>query len=52
MSWLNALGLNATLEALSVQLLVIVFALATYSVVLRNNRLSRSDKAAVRAAKP
>ena len=51
-SWLNALGLNATLEALSVQLLVIVFALATYSVVLRNNRLSRSDKAAVRAAKP
>jgi len=33
-----------TLEALSAQLLVIVFALATYSVIQRNNRLSRADK--------
>jgi high-affinity iron transporter len=52
MSWLGALGLNPTLEALSVQSLVIVFALATYSIVQRSNRLSREDKAAVRTAKP
>jgi high-affinity iron transporter len=51
-SWLGALGLNPTLEALSAQLLVIVFALATYSVIQRNNRLAREDKAAVRTAKP
>jgi high-affinity iron transporter len=51
-SWLSVLGLNPTLEALSAQSLVILFALATYSVVQRNNRLSRGDKAAVRAAKP
>jgi high-affinity iron transporter len=38
--------------ALSAQLLVIVFALATYSVVQRNSRLTREDKAAMRAAKP
>jgi len=43
--------LNPTLEALSAQLLVIVLALATYSVVQRNARLSREDKAAMRAAK-
>jgi high-affinity iron transporter len=48
-SWLGALGLNPTLEALSAQLLVIVFALATYSVIQRNNRLMREDKA-MRAA--
>jgi high-affinity iron transporter len=41
--------LNPTLEALSIQLLVILFALATYSVVQRNNRLMREDKA-MRAA--
>jgi high-affinity iron transporter len=51
-SWLGALGLNPTLEALSAQLLVIVFALATYSVIQRNNRLAREDKTAVRTAKP
>jgi hypothetical protein len=34
------------------QLLVIVFALATYSVIQRNARLSREDKAAMRTAKP
>jgi high-affinity iron transporter len=33
-------------EALSLQLLVILFALATYSLVVRNNRLTRTDKAA------
>jgi high-affinity iron transporter len=51
-SWLGNLGLNPTLEALSLQLIVILFALATYSVVKRNNRLAREDKAAVGAAKP
>jgi high-affinity iron transporter len=44
--------LNPTLEALSAQLLVIVFALATYSVVQRNSRLVREDKAAMRGVKP
>ena len=51
-AWLGNIGLNPTLEALSAQLLVIVFALATYSVVQRNSRLARENKAAVRAAKP
>src|SRR6267154_4800191 len=49
---LSAIGLNPTLEALSIQLLVILFALATYSVVQRNARLTREDKTAMRAAKP
>jgi high-affinity iron transporter len=44
-TWLGALGLNPTVEALSAQLLVILFALATYSVVQRNSRLTREDKA-------
>lgn len=44
--WLSAIGLNPTVEALSLQLLVILFALATYSLVVRNNRLTRVDKAA------
>lgn len=52
LAWLGNIGLNPTLEALSAQLLVIVLALATYSVVQRNARLSREDKAAMRAAKP
>jgi high-affinity iron transporter len=43
--WLDALGLNPTLEALSAQLLVISFALATFSIVQRNARLTREDKA-------
>jgi high-affinity iron transporter len=51
-AWLGAIGLNPSVEALSAQLLVIVFALATYSVVQRNNRLVRADKAAMRTAKP
>jgi high-affinity iron transporter len=51
-TWLGAIGLNPTVEALSAQLLVIVFALATYSVIQRNSRLSREDKAAMRVAKP
>jgi high-affinity iron transporter len=49
-SWLSAIGLNPTLEAVSIQLLVILLALATYSVVQRNNRLMRQDKATVRPA--
>jgi high-affinity iron transporter len=44
-TWLSALGLNPTLEALSLQFLVILFALATYSVFQRNSRLMREDKA-------
>ncbi|MEW6769533.1 MAG: FTR1 family protein [Pseudomonadota bacterium] len=44
-AWLDSLGLNPTLEALSLQALVILAALATYSVVQRNARLSREDKA-------
>ncbi len=51
-AWLRAIGLNPSVEALSVQLLVIVFALATYSVVQRNSRLAREGKAAMRTAKP
>src|SRR3954447_21891870 len=44
---LTAIGLNPSVEALSIQLLVILFALATYSVVTRNARLARQDKAAM-----
>jgi len=51
LSWFDAIGLNPTVEALSAQLLVILFALATYSVFVRNSRLAREDKA-MRAAKP
>jgi high-affinity iron transporter len=45
LSWLADLGLNPTLEALSLQLLVILFALGTYSVFQRNGRLTRRSKA-------
>ncbi len=44
--WLAALGLNPTVEALSIQFLVILAALATYATVVRNNRLARQDKVA------
>ena len=50
-AWLGAIGLNSSLEALSIQLLVILFALATYSVFQRNARLAREDKAAMKGAK-
>ena len=52
-SWLQSLGLNPTIEALSAQILVILFALATFSIVQRNARLVREDKAkaATQAAK-
>lgn len=49
---LGAIGLNPTVEALSIQFLVILFALASYSVVQRNARLGREDKAVMRTAKP
>jgi len=48
-AFLSAIGLNPSMEALSIQGLVMLFALATYSVVQRNNRLMREDKA-LRAA--
>jgi high-affinity iron transporter len=44
-AFLTAIGFNPTLEALSIQLLVVLFALATYSVFQRNARLVREDKA-------
>jgi high-affinity iron transporter len=47
-AWFSAIGLNPSVEALSIQLLVILFALATYSVVQRNTRLARQDKAAMK----
>ncbi len=37
--------LNPTLEAVSAQLLVILVALATFSIVQRNARLARENKA-------
>ena len=53
-SWLSAVGLNPTIEAVSVQLLVILAAIATFSIVQRNNRLVRQDKeaAALRTRHP
>jgi high-affinity iron transporter len=50
-AFFSAIGLNPSLEALSIQFLVILFALATYSVVRRNSLLTRQDKAAISAAK-
>nr|WP_225117301.1 hypothetical protein [Bradyrhizobium sp. BRP22] len=49
MSWLADIGLNPTLEALSLQFLVILFALASYSVFQRNSRLTRQSKASTNA---
>ncbi|MBI3700215.1 MAG: FTR1 family protein [Afipia sp.] len=44
-AWLQSLGLNPTLEALSAQLLVVLVALATFSVVQRNAKLTRQNRA-------
>ncbi len=54
LGWLQNVGLNPSFEALSLQFLVILFALATFSVVQRNKRLTRQDKAAaaMRAGHP
>lgn len=49
--WMTAIGFNPTLEALSLQALVIVFALATLSVVQRNNRLVIEEKMKPRMSK-
>lgn len=43
--WMRALGLNATWEAVGVQLLVILFAFAAFSVVERNARETRNLQA-------
>ena len=52
-AWLQMLGLNPTVEALSAQAVVILLALATFAVIQRNARLAREDKAkpAAQAAK-
>jgi len=42
---LSTIGLNPSVEALSIQFLVILFALASYSIYQRNNRLAREAKA-------
>lgn len=44
-AWLQSLGLNPSLEALSAQLLVILVALAAFSIVQRHARLVRENKA-------
>jgi high-affinity iron transporter len=44
-NFLSAIGLNPSVEALSIQLLVVLLALASYSVFQRNNRLAREAKA-------
>jgi high-affinity iron transporter len=44
-AWVSAIGLNPTWEALSLQLMVMLFAVATFSVIQRNARLVREDKA-------
>src|ERR1700750_339665 len=51
LSWFGAIGLNPTVEALSAQLLVIVFRLGAFSGFQRNSGLTRADKNAVRTAK-
>jgi high-affinity iron transporter len=50
-TFFSAIGLNPSVEALSIQFLVMLFALATYSVVRRNSRLTRQDKDAIGAVK-
>lgn len=51
LAWMQSFGLNPTLEAVTAQILVIVFAMATFLLVQRNARLAREDKAATSAAK-
>ena len=48
--FLSAIGLNPSVEALSIQGLVILFTFATYSVFKRNIRLMREVKATFRPA--
>jgi high-affinity iron transporter len=49
-AFLTAIGHNPSMEAQSIQALVILFVVASYSVIQRNNRLIREDKATMRAA--
>src|SRR3954447_21031933 len=49
-AFFSAIGLNPSIEALSIQFLVILFALATYSVFQRSSRLTREDRALKRPA--
>lgn len=49
-AFLTAIGLNPTMEALTIQGLVILAVFAGYSVVQRNNRLMHEDKPTMRAA--
>jgi high-affinity iron transporter len=49
-AFLTAIGLNPSMEALTIQGLVILFTLATYSVFQRNSRLIREARAAARPA--
>jgi len=49
-AFLTAIGLNPSMEALSIQALVILFVVASYSVVQRNSRLIREHKASMHAA--
>jgi high-affinity iron transporter len=44
-NFLSTIGLNPSLEALSIQFLVILLALASYSIYQRNSRLAREAKA-------
>ena len=44
--WLQSIGFNPTLEAVSAQAVVILLALATFAVVWRNARRGYADKAA------
>lgn len=41
LAWFENIGLHPNVEALSIQLLIVVAALATYSIVARNTRLAR-----------
>jgi high-affinity iron transporter len=45
-NFLSFIGLNPSVEALSIQFLVILCALASYSIYQRNSRLAREAKAA------
>jgi high-affinity iron transporter len=49
-AFLSAIGLNPSMEALTIQGLVILFTLASYSVFQRNSRLMREAKASMRPA--
>lgn len=41
LAWIENIGLHPNVEALSIQFLIVIAALATYSIVARNTRLTR-----------